>query len=313
MDPRNGCSSLPKVDIVIPTLNCREMLRECLTRLKHQTYQGPTRILVMDGGSTDGTLQMARAMGCDVVERRGMFSTGLTGARNLALTYSNGDLTWQIDSDNFVADHDVLSLLVEPFMTIDGLQISIPQVGAKEWQAGIDKYFAYDESARINEMALRGRCQGKWVILDDMSYGITNCAMVRTSLFRAVGGYDSDVRVLKRAREQGLSYGVIVYDAFYFHLQAQSWIKWVKKMSGRVRRYGALTPKELEAYFVQSSHDHSYRRDFMSEVIRTFKISMELLQKRHRYWYCGPCILLGWGATMIMEPKSAIRTFLHFL
>jgi glycosyltransferase involved in cell wall biosynthesis len=145
----NKGKALPSVDVVIPTLNCRELLRQCLIRLKQQNYPGSVHIVVMDGGSTDGTPTLARDFGCEVVVREGLYSTGLTGARNLSLDYCKGDLYWQIDADNIIVDENVLYLLVEPFLQVDDLQLSIPMIATDETQADIDRYLAFDERRRL--------------------------------------------------------------------------------------------------------------------------------------------------------------------
>jgi len=309
----NKGKALPSVDVVIPTLNCRELLRQCLIRLKQQNYPGSVHIVVMDGGSTDGTPTLARDFGCEVVVREGLYSNGLTGARNLSLDYCKGDLYWQIDADNIIVDENVLYLLVEPFLQVDDLQLSIPMIATDETQADIDRYLAFDERRRLEEMSLNGQRTGHWIILEDSSYGITNATLIRTSMLRKVGGYDSDVRVLRRARRQGLSRGVIVENAMYFHLQAQSWKVWVRKQLRRVRRFGALTGTDLNQYFAPASHDHIYRGGAVREILRTARISWELRRRRLAFWWWGPLLLLGWGVVFLLSPKAFIRTFLNFL
>jgi GT2 family glycosyltransferase len=56
----------PVVFAVIPTFNRLHFTRKCIQHLKAQTYQ-PIRIIVADGGSTDGTVETIRAEHPDVV------------------------------------------------------------------------------------------------------------------------------------------------------------------------------------------------------------------------------------------------------
>lgn len=51
----------PSVTVVLPTLNERDFLRDCLDSLAAQTYPEVLEVLVVDGGSTDGTRLIAEA------------------------------------------------------------------------------------------------------------------------------------------------------------------------------------------------------------------------------------------------------------
>ena len=55
--------STPTVSIVLPTLNERGYLRDCLDSLAGQDYPNVVEILVVDGGSTDGTRDLAERYG----------------------------------------------------------------------------------------------------------------------------------------------------------------------------------------------------------------------------------------------------------
>jgi len=49
--------------VVLPTLNEREYITDCLDSLEAQDHEGIAEILVVDGGSTDGTREMVRSRG----------------------------------------------------------------------------------------------------------------------------------------------------------------------------------------------------------------------------------------------------------
>ena len=53
----------PPVSIVLPTLNERAFIRDCLDSLLAQDYPEIGEILVVDGGSTDGTREIATMVG----------------------------------------------------------------------------------------------------------------------------------------------------------------------------------------------------------------------------------------------------------
>ena len=54
------------VSVVLPTLNERSFITDCLESLERQDHPGLIEILVIDGGSTDGTRQLAERFGARV-------------------------------------------------------------------------------------------------------------------------------------------------------------------------------------------------------------------------------------------------------
>jgi cellulose synthase/poly-beta-1,6-N-acetylglucosamine synthase-like glycosyltransferase len=52
-----------RVSVILPTLNERAFIRDCLESLVHQQACDIDEILVVDGGSTDGTRDNVDAMG----------------------------------------------------------------------------------------------------------------------------------------------------------------------------------------------------------------------------------------------------------
>jgi len=84
------------VSIVIPTLNERRCIRDCIASLLAQDYPEIAEILVVDGGSTDGTTEVAAAM--DKV--RVVHNPGVTAASamNLGMHAAAHDLIVRIDA-----------------------------------------------------------------------------------------------------------------------------------------------------------------------------------------------------------------------
>jgi GT2 family glycosyltransferase len=102
---------MPKVSVVIPTLNRCEKLRQCLTSLTCQSFKD-FDVIVVDGGSTDGTLGMLQEFQVQVIRQKGI---GIANAENLGIHNSKGEIIAFLD-DDCIADPSWLSNLVNPYV-----------------------------------------------------------------------------------------------------------------------------------------------------------------------------------------------------
>ena len=84
--------------IVVPALNEEKYLQVCLESLKNQDFKGKYEIIVVDNGSTDGTVRVARELGAKVIlcEKK-----GVAYARQAGAEASSGDIIIQADADTF--------------------------------------------------------------------------------------------------------------------------------------------------------------------------------------------------------------------
>ncbi|MBM3844988.1 MAG: glycosyltransferase [Verrucomicrobia bacterium] len=95
---------LPKVSFLIPTLNAAGILETCLRSIRNQDYPSDlVEIVVADGGSSDGTRELAGRYGARVVEnpRRGYDS-----GKCEAFAASTGEYSIFVDADNELTHPD---------------------------------------------------------------------------------------------------------------------------------------------------------------------------------------------------------------
>jgi glycosyltransferase involved in cell wall biosynthesis len=107
----------PTVTAVLPTLNAQRYLDECLRALREQDYAGEIEILIVDGGSTDRTVAIAREHGVDRILENPLRS-GEAG-KAVGVKAARGDLILLLDSDNIVVGSDWLRRMVRPFIEDD--------------------------------------------------------------------------------------------------------------------------------------------------------------------------------------------------
>ena len=87
----------PLVSFVIPVLNSKRTLERCLRSIISQNYP-KVEILIIDGGSTDGSVEIAKRYGAKVYHFKGP----LGNARKLGIDNSAGELIALWDSDAYI-------------------------------------------------------------------------------------------------------------------------------------------------------------------------------------------------------------------
>lgn len=109
--------NLPSISIVTPTLNSDiPTFRRMLEEVKNQTY--PKRLIehiVMDAGSDNGALELAKKMGCKVTIKTDLKVQEQVRA-SLGIKKSKGDLVLMLQTDNIMTSKDWLKELVQPFL-----------------------------------------------------------------------------------------------------------------------------------------------------------------------------------------------------
>lgn len=116
----NGSSSELPISVVVPARNSALWLADCLASIK---AQHPAEIIVVDGCSTDATVEIARAAGALVLSDGGR---GVPAARMMGARAASCQVLALIDTDVLVPDGALASLLAE-FTEghYDGLQFGL--------------------------------------------------------------------------------------------------------------------------------------------------------------------------------------------
>jgi glycosyltransferase involved in cell wall biosynthesis len=99
---------VPDVSVVIPVRNAERLLEACLASI---TRNAPHEIIVVDGMSTDGTLDIARRYGAKILSDEG---GGLPAARLLGAEVAASERVALVDADVVMPDGG-LAALVEEF------------------------------------------------------------------------------------------------------------------------------------------------------------------------------------------------------
>lgn len=157
-------TSLATVSIVVPTLNEATRIEPCLYRLRSD-FPG-CELVVVDGGSVDGTAELAARQARTIRS-----AAGRATQMNAGAAATSSDILWFIHADCQVPP-DALDLLrralLDPGVVGGGLQLSFDQRSP-----GLE-YLAVSSNVRARRL--------NWIFGDQAMF-------VRREVFEAVGGF----------------------------------------------------------------------------------------------------------------------------
>lgn len=167
------------ISIVIPCYNASQYL-DRLSATISQISSFTTEVLLVDDGSTDDTFQQALALGLPIIQAPRNLGPG--GARNFGVEHLEGEWVHFLDADDQLSPEALYQSL--PYLN-DSVDVLL--VGAR-W---------------VHE--LTGELLREWSIQTcDFSpncvhYSLTSpipthCSILRIEQFRAIGGFDSELR-----------------------------------------------------------------------------------------------------------------------
>lgn len=308
----------PSVGVIIPTFNCMSNLQTCLERLSVQDYPGTIEIFIIDGGSEDGTIEVAKNYTKHVYVNPGQYAEGLTGGRHFGEIISDTDLLWYVDSDNFIVEEDALTSLVKPLINDPMVNISIPVTSIDGSDHFLNNWIALREIYFVNQMIKRSKLIDNYYVIEDMDYGLTNCSLVRKVVVDEAGGRDSDVRLLHRIRDNSNSKGAIVPEASFYHDQFQTLGQFMRKWTNRAYYFSKMDSTDLTHYFVEYppsyENEKALKKSLMSDTIGAAIISLWMfLHKRNIVWLGGLLYALIVIFSVITHPNVTFRVWKKFL
>lgn len=131
---------MEKLSILIPAYNVEQWLSRCLNSILAQNTED-VEIIIVDDGSTDNTLQCAKKFSAkwNNIKVFSKNNEGVGAARNFLLDKAQGEYIWFIDSDDYIVDGCLTSILAELSGELDLLSVSYNDVQLRAFEGrGID-------------------------------------------------------------------------------------------------------------------------------------------------------------------------------
>jgi glycosyltransferase involved in cell wall biosynthesis len=93
------------VSVIIPCYNAENYVSEAIENALHQSYD-PIEVIVVDDGSTDGSLDVIKSFSEQVTWRTGE-NQGVSAARNRGIEIAEGEFVKFLDADDMLPEHAV--------------------------------------------------------------------------------------------------------------------------------------------------------------------------------------------------------------
>jgi len=100
-----------RLSIILPTYNNEKTLKETLESIKIQNFED-YEILLLDGGSEDKTLEIARKFKCKIIKNPDKIEEK---ARILGIKKAKGDILFFVDADNILVGSGFFGKALEAF------------------------------------------------------------------------------------------------------------------------------------------------------------------------------------------------------
>jgi polysaccharide biosynthesis protein PslC len=228
-------ANLPRISVVIPTLNGGSVLRQLLQKLSEQSIQAD-EILVVDSSSTDETVRISGEYGAAVISiDREKFEHGAT--RNLAVKQCSGDIILFFTQDAVPATHNLIEKLLAPLAKDPKIAISygrqLPHPGASLSATAL-RSFNYPDQSKVRTFSDRETLGFKTAFVSN------SCAAYRRSCLEEVGCF-----------QEGLVFGEDTCAA------------------GRLLKNGYAI-----AYVAEATVFHSHNYSLLQEFRRSFDIGV---------------------------------------
>jgi glycosyltransferase involved in cell wall biosynthesis len=184
-----------KISIIIPVFNTEKYLAEAIESVLSQTLK-PTEIIVVDDGSTDKSVEIARRFE-PLVRIISQANKGVGAARNVGIQETSGDFLAFLDADDFWTENKL------------EIQLSYLENNPKT-----DMVFGYVEQFISSELPDEHKSNLKSE-LDKMQGFVAGAMLIKKTTFLKAGFFNEKLELgefidwFSRAKDLGLTFQVL--------------------------------------------------------------------------------------------------------
>jgi len=264
---------IPLVSILIPAYNAQAWIRDALASTLEQTWERK-EIIVVDDGSTDQTLAVAREFECARVKIETQRNQGASAARNTALSLCQGDYIQWLDADDLLAPDKVATQLAHARHTAGGKTLLSSAWGTFRRRIENTRFapnVLWRDHEPVDWLIAKFQ-QGAWMALDSW--------LISRELTKAAGEWD--VRLLRDNDGDYISRVVCAAERIHFVPEAKSFIR--RGTPGSISSDFNLTDRRIESVFLAITQQIGYLRS-LEDSARTRSACLAYLQQWLVYFY----------------------------
>jgi len=226
--------------VVIPCLNSAGTIGATLGALKTQSIASRLEVIVVDNGSADESVSIARAMGACVLVSK---APGSAAARNLGVSHCTANMVLSLDadcvpSDGLWAERHIVALTTSAPEVLGTAGATVPMPHPDRWSQRADV-----------------TPQPAWSATGDPLYAVAGNACYRREILLYLGGFPpagaDDAALGAVARQRGFCF-TWVPEARVLHRNPRGWLAYLRQMT-KVGYYAAELsppPKHRSSFYL---------------------------------------------------------------
>lgn len=193
-----------RVSVIIPTYNGEETLRELFAVLHFQTIT-PHEVLVADSSSTDGTVEVCREHGAEVIViAKDEFDHG--GTRTMLAGKAKGDILVYFTQDAVPTTRNALERLIQPLVNAPDIAASygrqLPRKNA-EFSESYLRHFNYPQESVIRDYNDRRRFGIKTIFFSNSFAAYRKSSLEQVGFFKNGLIFGEDTCTVGRLLQRG--------------------------------------------------------------------------------------------------------------
>jgi len=168
------------ISVIIPSLNEEKYIESTLKSLKNQDYKGEREIIVVDGGSKDKTVKIAKKYADKVIELK---QRGVARGRNAGAKEAKGDVLVFVDADTVLL-FNALGEFSQEFSKKDVVGATCPIIPTSSQARDFILYWGFNQFVKASLKTRKPQVVGI-------------CFACRKKAFDKVGGFNEKIDIME--------------------------------------------------------------------------------------------------------------------